>query len=56
MHTCLDYVIELKADFILFQEFFIINNNITIISYSIFYYIILFIQNIRSKIIIFARK
>ena len=28
MHTCLDYAIESKADFILFQESFITNNNI----------------------------
>ena len=56
MHTCLDYVIKSKADFILFQESFIINNNIIIISYSVFYYIILSTQNIRSRVIIFARK
>ena len=56
MHTYLDYIIESKANFILFQEFFIINNNITTISYSVFYYIISSIQNIRSRVMIFIRK
>ena len=56
MHTCLNYAIELKTDFILFQESFIARNNITTISYSAFYCIILFIQNIRPRVMIFARK
>ena len=56
IHTCLDYVIELKADFILFQESFIANDNTTTISHSAFYYIISSTQNIRSRVMIFARK
>ena len=37
MHTCLDYAIELKTDFILFQEPYVDNDNITTISHSAFY-------------------
>ena len=31
MHTCLDYAIKFKTDFILFQEFYIANDNSIII-------------------------
>ena len=56
MYTCLDYAIELKTDFILFQEPFVARDNITTISHSAFYCIMPAIQNIRSRIMIFARK
>src|SRR5436190_9576762 len=56
MHTCLDYAIELKTDFILFQESFVARDNITTISHSAFYCIMPAIQNIRSRVMIFARK
>ena len=56
IHTCLDYAIELKTDFILFQEPFVARNNIITISHSTFYCIIPSIQNIRPRVMIFARK
>ena len=56
MHTCLDYAIELKIDFIFFQEPYIAKDDIITISYFAFYYIMLITQNIRSRVMIFARK
>ena len=56
MYICLNYAIKLKTDFILFQEPFIIRNNIIIISHFAFYYIILFTQHVRLRVIIFTRK
>ena len=56
MHTCLNYAIELKTDFILFQEPYIAKDNITTISHSAFYCIMPATQNIRSRVMIFARK
>ena len=56
MYTCLDYTIKLKTDFILFQEPFIARDNIITISHSTFYYIMPTIQNIRPRVMIFARK
>ena len=56
MHTCLDYAIKLKIDFIFFQEPYIAKNDITTISHSVFYCIMLTTQNIRSRVMIFARK
>ena len=40
MHTCLEYGIENKLDFILFQESWIYKDNITIILHAVFYYIV----------------
>src|SRR5436190_23367366 len=56
MHTCFDYAIELKTNFILFQESFVARDNITTISHSAFYCIMPAIQNIRPRVMIFARK
>ena len=56
MHTCFNYIIELKTDFILFQEFFVARDNIITISHFAFHYITSPIQNIRSRVMIFARK
>src|SRR5436190_22454408 len=56
MHTCLNYIIKLKTDFILFQESFVARDNIITISHSAFYCIMPAIQNIRSRVMIFARK
>ena len=56
MHTCLDYAIELKTDFILFQEPYVAKDNITTISHSAFYCIMPATQNIRPRVMIFARK
>jgi hypothetical protein len=56
MHTCLDYAIKLKTDFILFQEPYVAKDNITTISHSAFYCIMPPTQNIRPRVMIFARK
>ncbi len=56
MHTYLDYAIELKIDFILFQKPYIVKDNIITISHSAFYCIMPSTQNIRPRVIIFARK
>ena len=56
MHTCLEYEIENQIDFILFQESWFEKDNITTISHSAYYYIVPEYQNIRSRVIIFARK
>jgi len=37
MHICLNYAIELKTDFILFQEPFVARDNVITISHSAFY-------------------
>src|SRR5436190_18243892 len=56
MHTCFNYIIELKTDFVLFQEFYIVKNNITTILHSTFYCIMPATQNIKPRVMIFARK
>ena len=56
MYTCLDYGIENKIDFILFQEPWIVKDNITTISHSTYYCIMPEYQDIRPRVIIFARK
>jgi len=56
MHTCLEYEIENQIDYILFQESWFAKDNITTISHSAYYYIVSEYQNIRSRVIIFARK
>jgi len=56
MYTYLNYAIKLKINFILFQEPYIAKDNITTISHSAFYYIMSITQNIRPRVMIFARK
>ena len=56
MHTCLEYGIENQIDFILFQEPWFAKDNITTISHSAYYCIVSEYQNIRPRVIIFARK
>jgi len=56
MHTCLEYEIESKIDYILFQESWFAENNITTIFYSTYYCIVPEYQNIRPRATIFARK
>src|SRR5438034_11794054 len=56
MHTCLQIDLKLNIDFILFQEYFINNNSMTIISNSAYYYIMSESEKIRFKIMIFAKK
>ena len=56
MHICLEYGIENQIDFILFQEPWFAKDNITTISHSAYYYIVPEYQNIRPRVIIFARK
>ncbi len=56
MHTCLEYSIENQIDYILFQESWFAKDNITTISHYAYYCIVSEYQNIRSRVIIFARK
>ena len=56
MHTCLEYEIENQIDYILFQESWFAKDNITTISHFAYYCIVPEYQNIRSRVIIFARK
>ena len=56
MHTYLEIDLELKIDYILFQEPYI---NITIkmtISYSAYYYIMSESEEVRPRVMIFAKK
>ena len=56
MHTCLEIDLELKIDYILFQESYIdIIIKITI-SYFTYYCIILKNEEIKPRVIIFAKK
>ena len=56
MHICLEYGIESKIDYILFQEPWLAENNITTISHYTYYCILPEHQNIRPRVMIFARK
>ena len=56
MHTYLKYEIESKIDYILFQEPWFAENNITTIFYSAYYCIVPEYQNMRPRVTIFARK
>ena len=56
MHTCLEYDIENKLDFILFQEPWVHEDNTTTISHAAFYCIMPDCQDIRPRVMIFARK
>src|SRR5436189_3168620 len=56
MHTCLEYGIENQIDYILFQEPWFAKDNITTISHFAYYCIVPEYQNIRSRVVIFARK
>ena len=56
MYTCLKYEIENQIDYILFQEPWFAKDNITTISHSAYYCIVPEYQNIKPRVIIFARK
>ena len=56
MHTCLEIGLELKIDYILFQESYIDMAIKATISHSAYYYIILKSEETRLKVIIFAKK
>ena len=56
MHTCLEISLELKIDYILFQEPYIDTNTMTTISHSAYYCIIPESEKIRPKVMIFAKK
>ena len=56
MHTCLEIGLELKIDYILFQEPYINMTTKTTISHSAYYYIIPESEEIRPRVIIFAKK
>ena len=56
MHTYLEINLELKIDYILFQESFINMDTMTTISHSAYYYIVLKSEKIRPRVMIFAKK
>src|SRR5947207_1812488 len=56
MHTCLQIDLKLNIDFILFQEFFVNTNSMTIISHSVYYCIMSESEKIRFRVMIFAKK
>ena len=56
MHTCLEIGLELKIDYILFQEPYIDENTMITISHSAYYCIILKSEKIRPRVMIFTKK
>ena len=56
MHTCLEIGLELKIDYILFQEPYIDMATKTTISHSVYYCIISKSEEIKSRVMIFAKK
>jgi hypothetical protein len=56
MHTCLQIDLELNIDFILFQEFYVNTDSMTTISHSAYYCIMSESEEIRSRVMIFAKK
>ena len=56
MHTCLQINLKLSIDFILFQESFVNTNTMTTISHSAYYCIMSENEEIRFRVIIFAKK
>jgi len=56
MHTCLEVGLELKIDYILFQEPYINMAIKTTISHSAYYYIIPENEETRPRVMIFAKK
>ena len=56
MHTCLEIDLELKINYILFQESYIDTNIMISISHSAYYCIISKSEKIRPRVMIFAKK
>jgi hypothetical protein len=56
MHMCLQTGLELNIDFVIFQEPFINTNSMTTISHSSYYCIMPESENIRPRVMIFAKK
>ena len=58
MHTCLEIGLELKIDYILFQEPYIDMTTKTTISHSAYYYIILENENenIKPRVMILQKR
>ena len=56
MHICLQIDLKLNIDFILFQESFVNINTMTTISHSAYYCIMSESEEIRSRVMIFAKK
>ena len=56
MHSCLEIAIKSSIDFVLIQEFWITINNIITVSHAAYYCILPNSQNIRSRVVIYARK
>ena len=56
IHTYLEIDLELKIDYILFQEPYINMTTKMTISYSVYYYIMLESEEVRPRVMIFAKK
>ena len=56
MHTCLEIGLELKIDYILFQEPYINMTTKITISHSAYYYIMSESEEVRPRVMIFAKK
>ena len=56
MHTCLEIGLELKIDYVLFQESYIDMTTKITISHSVYYCIIPESIEIKSRVMIFAKK
>ena len=56
MHTCLEIGLELKIDYILFQEPFVNMDTMITISHSAYYCIVSKSEKIKLRVIIFVKK
>src|SRR5919205_978226 len=56
MHSVLETALKSSIDFVLIQEPWIANDNITTVSHSAYYCILPSSQNIRPRVAIYARK
>ena len=56
MHSCLETAIKSTIDFVLIQEPWIAADNITTVSHAAYYCILSNSQNIRPRVVIYARK
>ena len=55
MHICLQIDLKLNINFVLFQEFFVNTNTMTTILHSAYYCIMSESEEIKSRVMIFAK-
>ena len=56
MYSCFEIAIKSFIDFVLIQKLWIANDNITTVSHAAYYCILPNSQNIRPRVVIYARK